>query len=217
MEKTVLLISFFIVTILNSCEKKEDPPKPTGSLYMSEELKSYYFFPKGSWWVYKRIDTTAEIYDTATVVHSESEMVFNELLPYEWEEVAVNIEHTYYPSTPRSVSPYLNVFIRNDGGFVDRISMTSQGQLFKYLPYFFSVPIDSTSMEKKSHVPDSPILIDTNDISINNLYFNKVIHIEHGSTELKYKLWIAKGVGIIKFHNTGDKTNWELINYEIKN
>jgi len=83
MSKTVLLIFFYITAIYHSCEKKEDPINPKGKLYVSNELKSYYFFPKGSWWVYKRIDTTAEIYDTATVVCSESKMIFDShMLPY---------------------------------------------------------------------------------------------------------------------------------------
>ncbi len=212
--KNLLLFTVLFLLLFTSC-KKEERPKPTESYYMSAELKSYYFFPKGSWWVYKRTDTTATIYDTATVVNSVSEMIFDELAPFEWEHVAVNIEHTHYPSSPRSASPYLNIYIRNDAGFTDRISMTSQGKLFSYLPYFFSVPIDSLSMENKSHVPNSPILLDTNDVVINNQTFKLVVHLKNGSTDFKYDIWIARNVGIVKYFNTGDSTHWEVVDYHI--
>jgi|SRR5690554_138035 len=216
--KKLLIYTLLSLLLYNSC-KKEDPPKPTDSYYMSAELKSYYFFPKGSWWVYKRIDTTAEIYDTATVVRSESKMIFNELAPFEWEYVAINIEHTHYPSSPRSVSPYLNVFMRNESGFVDRISMTSQGELFSSHTCFFSVPIDSTSIFQKSVEcgGGGTYLLDTNKLLINNNQLNNCVHVMHKGSNWSNEIWITKYIGIIKYQNYQDNTEWELINYEIKN
>jgi hypothetical protein len=55
--------------LFTSCDK-EEPPIPSETRYVNDTLKSYYFFPVGSWWVYNRTDTNATIYDTATVVRS---------------------------------------------------------------------------------------------------------------------------------------------------
>ncbi len=112
-------------------------PEPTDTLYVDQELKSYYFFPQGSWWVYKRIDTNALIYDTAVVATIYNVIEYNEYFPYAWEAAAIGIEHSYYKAPPGFVSPKLSVGMGNQEGYTDRISMNSAGPLFKYLPYFF--------------------------------------------------------------------------------
>jgi|SRR5690554_364865 len=214
MEKTVLLIFFFITATFHSCEKKEDPIKPKGKLYVSNELKSYYFFPKGSWWIYQRIDTTAQIFDTATVVHSSNEMKFTPYLyPYEYEDAMVRIKHTYYPSIGANhADPFLNVVISSVGH--DRVTMTSSGKLFNMLPDFFTVPIDSFSMNQKSS--GFTTLISFSTIVIKGKQYNDVAHFLHGYSDFKYEIWLAKNIGLVKYFNVEDSTYWELDNYEIK-
>lgn len=205
------------ITIKNPFEEEpSDLPPPTDTIYVSNELKSYYFFPKGSWWVYKRIDTNAVVYDTAVVATVYNELEYSRFLPYAWEAAAVGITHSYYKAPEGFVEPKLSVGTGNLGGFVDRISMSSQGLLFRSNYDFFSVPIDSISIASKSYPTVYSILVDTNAIIVNNIRYNDVVQLRYGIPEYEDKIWLSKNVGLIKYFNVGDSTNWELINYEIK-
>jgi hypothetical protein len=229
MNKNPLLLFLFasILCLLFSQCKPDDPilpstgnggsdlPAPTDTFYVDQELKSYYFFPQGSWWVYQMLDTNVIIYDTALVTAGGSRLMYSGVLPFAWESVGLVIEHSHYPSPPGFVSPHLSISIGNSGGNLDRISMSSQGKLFNYLPSFFSVPIDSTSMAEKSSGTIKTELLDTNSIQIANQVLNNVIHIKHGVINYEYEIWIAKNIGLLKYYNSDDNTHWELINYQI--
>jgi len=206
-----ILFSLFAVLFFTHCTPEEPPIEPTDYLRVNDTLKSYYYFPLGSWWVYKMIDTNATIYDTAIVVRSESKVVTDSFSPEPWERVSVNIEHTHYPSRGNAASPYLNIFMANNSGYVDRISMTSQGDLFPSLSYFLSTPLDSISMSEKSS--RRTFLLNKQD-SVSN--YEQVIYMKHGITGYIYELMLAKNVGLIKYYNYVDNTSWELVDYKIK-
>jgi hypothetical protein len=208
-----ILLSLLTVLLFTHCTPEEPPIEPTDYLRVNDTLKSYYYFPVGSWWVYKMLDTNATIYDTAIVVRSISEVVTESFSPEPWEHVAVNIEHTHYPSRGNAASPYLNVLIDNYSGRVDRISMTSQGDLFPSLSNFLSTPLDSILMSEKSRGGGLTYL---QGVNISILGFNEVLHLKYGAPGFYDDLMIARNVGFIKYFNFEDKTSWELVNYEIK-
>ena len=200
-----------VLLLFTHCTPEEPPIEPTDYLRVNDTLKSYYYFPLGSWWVYKMTDTNAIIYDSAIVVRSESKVVTDSFSPEPWERVSVNIEHTHYPSRGNAASPYLNVLIDNNSGYVDRISMTSQGDLFPSLSYFLSTPLDSISISKKSNRVSNLIsVVDT------FLIYEKVVHLNYGGPGYLYDLMLAKNIGFIKYFNPRDNTSWELVDYEIK-
>jgi hypothetical protein len=93
--------------------------------------------------------------------------------------------------------------------------MFSQKTLFKNVSDFFSLPIDSISMLKKSN--DNTFLIDIDNLITSNYNFANTIHIKLGRLpSFRYEIWISKSVGLTKYFNPGDNNFWELINYEIK-
>jgi hypothetical protein len=215
-----------IILILGGCNKdgdlpiignKEDPVVPTNrdTFFIPSNLKSFYNFKVGSRWVYQRIDTNATVLDTARTVRVIHTFVNNELLPFVWEKLNVVTEHTYYKSSPASVSPHLSVSTGNTDGATDRISMTSQGLLFKANYYFFSVPLDSVSMAEKSSIAGKTTLLDTNNVTINGNNFKNVVHLKHGLRGFFNEIWMAKEIGLIKYFNQDDSTTWELKNYHI--
>lgn len=230
MNKTTisLLFSFaFLMLFFSQCDPDKpifpgtgtnggnDLPPPTDTFYVDQELKSYYFFPQGSWWVYKMLDTNVLIYDTALVTAGGSRLMYDRFFPFAWEAVGLVIEHSHYPSPPGFVSPHLSVGIGNSDATLDRISMTSQGKLLQSLYNFLSVPIDSTSMAEKSAGTIKTELLDTNSIQLTNQVFHQVVHLKHGIPSFKYEIWIAKNIGLLKYFNADDSTTWELINYHI--
>ena len=229
MNKTTisLLFSFaFLMLFFSQCDPDKpilpgtgggvsDLPPPTDTFYVDQELKSYYFFPQGSWWVYKMLDTNVLIYDTALVTAGGSRLMYDRFFPFAWEAVGLVIEHSHYPSPPGFVSPHLSVSIGNSDASLDRISMTSQGKLFPNLRYFFSVPIDSTSMANKTPGLIKTTLIDTNAFHFNNNTINNVVHLRFGSPDFEDEIWMAKNIGLLKYFNAEDQTTWELINYHI--
>lgn len=206
-----ILIPILAVLLFTHCTPEEPPIEPTDYLRVNDTLKSYYYFPVGSWWVYKMLDTNATIYDTAIVVRSESEIITNRLFSEPWEQVFVNIEHTYYPSRGNAASPYLNISMANWNGYVDRISMRSQGDLFPSLSNFLSTPLDSISISEKSN--EITTLISVVDTFPS---YEKVLHLNYGGPGYLYELILAKNVGFIKYFNAEDNTSWELVDYEIK-
>lgn len=205
----ILFVLFFI-----HCKKKVEPPEPTATLYVNDTFKCYWYFPEGSWWVYKRMDTTAEVYDTAVVTLNMCEMIFDRFQPYEWEYCAVKIEHSYFHPKTGDKSRKLSQLIDNTDGLIDRISSSSNGNGFSYT-YFFSWPIDSASITDKSRGGGGvSLLIDTNDIYLPIGKIGNVVHIYM----TYHDVWIAKDIGFIKYiHRKSENVSstWELIDYHI--
>ena len=68
----IFLVIVGIICLALQCDKKGTPPDekepvPDDTLYANDTFLRYWYFPKGSWWVYKRMDTNANVYDTTSV------------------------------------------------------------------------------------------------------------------------------------------------------
>jgi hypothetical protein len=221
-----ILYPLIILCCFAACKPDEDCedcgiidhsfPPAEDTIYVSEELKNYYFFGEGSWWVYKRTDTNAIIYDTATLVKRESRIVYERIYyPTAWEYTFTGILHSHYNAIPGGVESKLQINTENLNGLTDRIGMYSQRTLFKNVIDFFSIPIDSISILNKSN--GNSYLIDTNSLFISNYTFNNTLHLQHGFIpDFFYDIYLTKNVGLTKYRNAGDNTEWELISYEIK-
>lgn len=220
-----LLPLFFIATLAVQCDKDDEsdpneiidfiPPQPTDTLYMSDELKSYFYFPKDSWWVYKRTDTNALIYDTARVVRIINEIFYSNFAPYAWEKITHVTEHTYYKSLPNSVSPHLAVSFSNLNALVDRIDITSGSTFLGGLDCVISTPIDSI------HIKGLQCNVWSNLDSISSLNlagrnFNNVLNISYGRNPTTDRISIVSGVGILKYNCIQCGHTWELVSYDIK-
>ena len=99
-----LLLYLSSILLFLACQKEDTPSSgepngtPTETRLMNDSLKVYFQFNVGTRWIYQRTDTIPPVFDTAWIVNSTQELVFTRFAPYEWERVAVNIEHSYYPS-----------------------------------------------------------------------------------------------------------------------
>ncbi|MCB0738918.1 MAG: hypothetical protein KDC92_15525 [Bacteroidetes bacterium] len=115
MNKIILLTSIVLFTALFSCDRPSTVPECcydcscgypcqntkdfiyyTDTLFQNDTFKSYWYFPEGSWWIYKRVDTTADVYDTARVKRTfrkilcDCEFIGDECL----EQLELEISHS---------------------------------------------------------------------------------------------------------------------------
>ncbi len=216
-----LFIGFVCLTSCREEENEEDIifdecclPEPTDTLYMSQELKSYFYFPVGSWWVYERTDTIAGIYDTARVVRIINEIFYNEFAPYAWEKITALVEHTYYSSPPNSVSPNLEVSFLNLNTLVDRLNITSSSTFLGGLDCVISTPIDSIHI-KSLQCSSWSNLDSVSNLSLAGSNFDSVLNISYGRNPITNYISMVSGVGILKYETTQMGHSWKLVNYHI--
>ena len=202
---------------LNDCV-----PSGIDTLFVSDELKKCYYFPVDSWWVYKRTDTNASIYDTVRVIETLDNIKYQErFVPYAWQKLMCRVEHSYYKSFQvHWDGPYgfqqLRVQFFNSAGSSDGISTSSSGYIHSAYNNFLSIPIDSISiLNRNSGGGGQSILYTTSDVEINSEKFSNVAHLRHGGGNISDSIVISKNVGIIKFHDSYFNHSWELVNFHI--
>ena len=214
----------FILLYFTQCNPDDDcdgcthPPNlgpPTDTLFLNKNLKNYYFFGVGSWWVYKRLDTNTVVYDTAILVRKYQD--FNSIYSYPVarEIASVAFIHSYYNSlSPNSGYPQMQRSIQNNNSEGDNVSMSSNGKLLPTLDRFLVYPFDSAYMDMVSF--QRTILVDIRTYTFNNIIFDSTVHFYHGFTDYRYEIWMSKGIGLTKYFNVEDSSTWEIVDYEIK-
>jgi hypothetical protein len=221
----VILLIAALSSFLISCEKEgQDTFKgisnpPSEIRYMDDTLKTYYFFKVGSQWIYQRTDTSAAIYDTATVISSAAEIIYDNQSSYQIEQVRVNIVHSYYESSPSSSNPKVNVYMRNNYDGVNRLNMSGGGVKKLYSSYggFLSAPIDSISILNNSiGTGTESYLLRVYDTIINGVACNNILELNQNAGEFYDEtIHIAPHFGIIKFENSYDSTQWVLKEFNL--
>ncbi|MCB0737195.1 MAG: hypothetical protein KDC92_06760 [Bacteroidetes bacterium] len=199
------------------CDNLEDFTYPyTDTLYLSDSFLSYWYFPVGSWWVYKRLDTAADVYDTARVVNQDRGIACNcKLLGNVCKERAMQeINHSYsFPEynpklKPGEVSSHFDTNLEIDWVFVHglrggggaphiTLPLTAAEELgysifyekrdeFKTSRYTFKKPV--IYHHQNPRVPADPVIRKTN--------------------------VLVKDVGWVYFYDR-DLSKWELIDFKI--
>ncbi|MEQ8625495.1 MAG: hypothetical protein RJQ00_03670 [Vicingaceae bacterium] len=193
-----------------------DCPNPNAdTLFVNDTFLTYWHFPVGSWWVYKRIDTSAEVYDTATVVRSVYEVINNSFSEFARENYEMNIEHTYYRSAYDGGKG--NQFVNTDFPG-DRISSTANTKAGFNYTYFFSWSIDSTSIKDKSFGGGGDsFLVVRKDTTIRNVKNTDYITIEFNVGNASTYISLAKEIGFVKYVHLHDNSQWKLVNFNINN
>lgn len=205
-----LSIIFFIIVSLyiTSCKPddseplhgKEKPPRDT--LYCDKEFLPYWYFNKGSMWVYKRTDTNAIMYDTAIVVSAKTDIQFL----------------TSFNSLNALEGRFISI-LHSDSNFWDRYNKV----MYVRCDYLFNKETQFDLNSKKSNlqfsyfsyydrISDPNYIVTLNKtISMSNYTFNNTI--EFKSDKYGIALYLSKNIGISKiiFNNQ----TWELINYNI--
>ena len=222
MRKLIFLL--FILFCITQCKPDDDCsdctdptlPPPTDTIFLNQNLKNFYFFGEGSWWVYKRTDTNAVVYDTSRLVRSVQQFQYSRLTaPFAVENSEVGIEHNYYkPTSSIAASPFLTRGVRPSSFDGNAIDMGSNGKLLPSLRNFLAYPFDSTIFQSKGF--GKSILLDIKTYNFNNIQFDSTVHLFYGKPEYRSEIWISKDVGLTKYFNVEDSTAWEIVNYEIK-
>ncbi|MCB0737250.1 MAG: hypothetical protein KDC92_07035, partial [Bacteroidetes bacterium] len=178
------------------------------TLYQSDSFKSYWYFPEGSWWVYKRMDTTADVYDTATIIVRSSGIACNCKLLGDVcrERIWVEVQHSNERIKNSSGN---NVFTIDSDLRMN--SCRAGGHGLFWSSYYIEIPHDDERFK------------DTQSVSLENFKFGKAVRVSYrlhneGNPELNYgyKRIFVPGVGLV-FTQHDHHGAWELIDYEINN
>lgn len=226
--KNILLSSVLVLLCFFSCGPKQPEIPPCKEFAEApQEFLDYWFFPKGSFWVYK-LDSSADIYDTVVVdisnagrgvtdpeagIYEGCGMVYWTSLTHSdtifhtppKKDIAFRSKsnfRTYYGKTTGSWSLY-------DEGGDGKYLMA--GDLFWY-PFKDGEIAEGNSTDIKFNglitfesskfgVLDSTIFLSTTIKFYNSRHFKE--------------MYIAKNIGIVKIkYNSGEV--WELVGYKIK-
>jgi hypothetical protein len=189
-----------VILLMNSnCDKEPINPNPgfTDTLFQSHEFLDYWYFEEGSWWIYKRTDTVAEIYDTAIVTRTWNQFIFSKYFqPYCIERYYMDVYHTseYLAKDGQNINYESNqqgvLSVNYGGGYLGGTN-------------FFWWPLEFKSVGYNT-------MIDTIAININPGTYSNVVHIR--STGGYY--WISKNFGLVKL-NSYDGETWELISHHL--
>ena len=189
-----------VILLMNSnCDKEPINPNPgfTDTLFQSQEFLDYWYFEEGSWWVYKRIDTVAEIYDTAIVTRTWNQFIFSKYFqPYCIERYYMDVYHKseYLKKTGHKINYESNqqdILSVNYGGIY------FGGRNFFWWPVKFDT-IGATA------------ILDTNSINIISGAYDNIVHIKsYGGY-----FWVSKNFGLVKLDSYDGET-WELVSHHL--
>jgi len=197
-----LFLAVFLLFTNMNCENEPINPHPgfTDTLFQSQEFLDYWYFKEGSWWVYKRTDTTAEIYDTAFVKKAWKEFIFSKYaMPYAIERYYMDVYHNAECFTKKG---YFGCNINYESNQQNMLSVNYGGGYFGGRNFFWW-PIEFTTYGSFN-------MLDTADIVIISGYYENVVHINDGARP-NGDFWISKNIGLIKT-DLRNGEEWELIN-----
>ncbi|MBI1184419.1 hypothetical protein GC194_09115 [bacterium] len=186
----------------------------TDTLYQSDSFLRYWFFPIGSWWVYKRVDTTADVYDTAVVTRQDHGIACNCKILGDvcreryWLEVMHSYNFLKFKGATNVVR--IDTEFKTNWAFAHSGSLlNTSGAPLVTLPY--------TSAEEAGY----PIWYEKKDVFKTSRYIfqNPVTYnfqnpnIPADST-IRQTFVIVQDIGLVYFYERGNSA-WELINYHI--
>lgn len=214
----LLLLSFTIVTL--SCCKPDDDSEPqVYHFLLPQEVKDYYAFKDGTYWVYEN-DKTKEL-DSITVFFHQSKidtiidternhkLIFEifRLITYSHRD---DYKTEYYPLPPVPENPSANAVIieREKYKTGDYIGVTS----LLFHPFIKG----SKKYTSKGEIVLNDILPEftiKNNSFLNVLYYHNTFDITNNKSDMDY--FIAKNVGIVMMRNNTTNETWNLIRHNI--
>jgi len=218
----ILTLGFIIsILFLNiACNKNDECDVITQA---PQEFLDYWFFPVGSWWVYRNQD--GEI-DTVTCTIRESNFYTPEdaygLIPclYYYRCFYDHSNKKYFPDVGMKNKHSIEGLSSNNGIFWNLLA-SNYGSYY-YFQYFFKYPYnigDTVNYKVISNKVRLTTILDTNSLQIDSHQFYNVVNInyfhEGDKPDLLYEnIWLANEVGIVKIsYYSGEY--WELIDYKI--
>ncbi len=203
----IIVIGIFIINIY-SCKPEEKVPihgkelAPKDTIYCNKEFLPYWYFNKGCIWIYKRTDTTATIYDTATIVSAKTDIQFltsfNSINALEGRFISIlHSDSNFWDRTNKVMSINCNYLFNDQTLF--NLNSKKSNLLISYNSFY-------------NKILDLNYIITLNKtITTPNYTLNNTI--EFLSSQYGIALYLSKEVGISKiiFNNQ----TWELVNYNI--
>jgi hypothetical protein len=180
------------------CEKQS---LPRDTIYNNDTFLSYCFFPEGSWWIYKRTDTTANVFDTVTVV-SDRRFIYGD-----WTSHQNDFERIFQEKK-HSNNNYLGFDLKyeqiegNNAWFPDVAEKNTIGGAY------FTYP----DTEGNNNIGNGYIAISSKDTL--KLPFGIVSSHIRIVPDVGYAILLVKNIGFCKI-TTPKEGTWELTEYYI--
>ena len=219
-----LLGIFTISMSFSSCKKDNIPDECASVLEAPKEYLDYWYFPSGSWWVYKLKDSLPAVYDTVKVTLANSTY----FTPNEPDRGGARsclrmynarYEHSNATYFPGGIKPGYEIYNSLQDGATSKWYIQQESYIFSlHSPdIFFVYPflINET-------LPGGAKIVDTNQVTTPLSTFNNIVHIipDFGNTidstsrDYVKHFYYSSNIGLVKIIYTNNKT-WELINYNI--
>jgi hypothetical protein len=203
-----LIASLFL--FFNCCKEDQEclhgcGSSPKDTIYCTQEFLPYWYFKKGSLWIYQRTDTSILIYDTAQVIYNNALIDFtpsrNSVSAIEYRVVQIRHSDSNFWS---DFVPSKSVIVESDQSNPELIWWEwSCKKIFFYVEYSF----------KADRVLNVPYKVGLSTTIITPVYTfdNTIPFINEQSGDSVY---ITKGVGMSKF--IAKNETWELVSFKIE-
>ncbi|MEX0966584.1 MAG: hypothetical protein WD077_05065 [Bacteroidia bacterium] len=235
-----LLFFFFTAAIMaSSCRKEpvdccDDDSCPhifdclddsyfTDTIFKPQQFLDYWYFEKGSWWVYQRMDTNATVYDTVRVIATVRNIYcdFNQG-PVCAESALMNMRHSnsfFFRKDSASLSQILGSSTNfnlsdesvHSNGYIHNGFLMGVGSFFQW-------PIRIG--DEYFH---GNIVLDSNVVITPYGTLSNTVHIQiNYSTSAGGEIWITRNIGFtrMKFYppqseNDLPESEWALVDYHV--
>jgi len=206
-----VFLATIVIVLCHACKDAEECPygcikSPKDTVYCHKEFLPYWYFTKGSIWIYKRTDTSAVMFDTAEVTYNKAsidfEPSFNSVNALERRMIHVTHSDSQLWSDymPKSRA----VVIESVSDDAEGVSWTWSAKKLLFFAQYFYV---------QNKVGGGPYKVGTPKTIITPVYtFNNSIPFFNELTG--DSIYMTKDVGISKFVGSGE--TWELVSYHIQ-
>jgi hypothetical protein len=213
----------FVLLLLSCC--KDDPedsrPKCQTVTHAPQEFLDYWFFPRGSWWVYKLKGSSPAVFDTVTntgrleAFYAEPDEDSGLAAPCEMFYVndLLHSNRTYFagPSPDQKGAEAITGYRFGNKWIISQswiaLGHGSEGYVFFYP---FSIGEELGPSENR--------VVDTNAVVTPTYTFHNSVGMYGGNPDTsaspRRKVYFTKGVGIT-YRRYFNGEVWELINYHI--
>jgi len=215
----------FVIVFMVSCTKEKVPctncpTEPIQECYTIDEIKQFFVFNVGSYWVYK--EENSGFLDTLTVTQSQ-----NNTGGYNfWIEMYSTNQDFYYYYWPglatgnQSCNNLNQICSRCI--YIKRVKSKPGNFVHEQTCLFFNNSLLESTAVINSSFPDNKIIIDgiTDSIELNSMHFSKTISVRELNTYMEGNQptihQFSKGVGLIKKELLDSLQTWELVDYYIQ-
>lgn len=221
MSRTFYLFSIVLLYLLLSCTKDKVPcttcPSGQGPCQNVQELKDYFYFKPGSWWVYQEVNTSE--LDTLTVIQSTEDLTsvnFNVL-------TFSSREQCYIEFWPVITGDCMDKTIICDKCiFVKRSKYKPGNFIGESYCFSFKIDIGDITSDFNPVLPENKIIVDNvfDNFAVSGFQFGKTVKVHELATEVENyqptNHYFTKDIGLSKKELLDSLQTWELINYFIQ-